>query len=227
MLEKKRHMSQVIELSNLAYEDRDKSRLEIAAIDQANKKEQDHFDRQIEELENKLQREIKAAEQRRKSERPVAVDADEESKAAAEKLAKSNALLKEREAHARQLKERIKNFEEAFRKIAAATGISDVDMLVKVFLANDEHNFSLFTYAIEQSNEIDRIVEQVQLLHKEEATLKRNGEHNINDYDRSLADLSTRIEKAETQTKKSNDRCRDCQTILENLKGGIKVRSYK
>ena len=88
--EKKRNMSQVIELSNLAYEDRDKSRLEIAAIEQANKKEQDHFDRQIEELENKLQREIKAAEQRRKSERPVALGADEESKAAAEKLAKAN-----------------------------------------------------------------------------------------------------------------------------------------
>ena len=217
-------MSQVIESSNLAYEDRDKSRLEIAAIEQANKKEQDQFNRQIEDMEKNLQEEIKAAEQRRKNERPVAVATDEESKVAAERLAKLNALLKERETQSRQRKERIKNFEEAFHKISSVTGISDVNTLITVFLANDEHNFSLFTYAMEQSNEIDRITEQVKCLNEQEATLKC-GEHDFNEYDKQLKDLTLRLKNTEAQAGKLERKSTDCQNVLEHLRDGIKVSS--
>ena len=77
-------MTQVIEHSNAAYEQRDKSRLEIVAIDQANKKEQENFDRQMEEMGRALEAEINAAAERRKSQHPSVADADEESKIAAE-----------------------------------------------------------------------------------------------------------------------------------------------
>ena len=103
-------MAQVIEHSNLAYEQRDKSRMEILAIDQTNKKEQELFDRQMEEMGKKLEEEIAAAAERRKSQQPSDIISEEESKAAAEKAAKANALRKEREEIAKQRKEKNLHF---------------------------------------------------------------------------------------------------------------------
>ena len=48
--EKKRQMANVIEISNNAYEHRDNYQLEIAAIEQANRREQDEFEAQMVEL---------------------------------------------------------------------------------------------------------------------------------------------------------------------------------
>ena len=57
--------------------------------------------------------------------------------------------------------ERIQNFEEAFNKIKSATGVTDIDELVKTFIKNEDHNFSLFNYVNEQNNEVEKIEEQI------------------------------------------------------------------
>ena len=46
--------------------------------------------------------------------------------------------------------ERIQNFEEAYNKIKSATGITDIEELVRTFIKNEDHNFSLFNYVNEQ-----------------------------------------------------------------------------
>jgi chromosome segregation ATPase len=57
--EKKKQMAQVIELSNLTYEQRDNCQMEITAIDQANRKEQEDFEEQMIELGRMLEEEFK------------------------------------------------------------------------------------------------------------------------------------------------------------------------
>lgn len=49
----------------------------------------------------------------------------------------------------------MQNFKEAFRKISAATGVSDVGEIVRVFIENEEQNFSLFRYLNEQTHEMN------------------------------------------------------------------------
>lgn len=66
-------------------------------------------------------------------------------------------------------RERVQNFEEAFNKIKAATGINDIDTLVKTFIKNEEHNFSLFNYVNEQNNELEKLEEAIALLQEEES----------------------------------------------------------
>ena len=44
----------------------------------------------------------------------------------------------------------MENFEEAFNKIKAATGITDIEELVRTFIKNEDQNFSLFNYVNEQ-----------------------------------------------------------------------------
>lgn len=220
--DRKRQMAQVIEQSNFSYEQRDKSRMEILAISQTNKKEQEIFDRHMEDMGRKLEEEIKAAAERRKSQQPKNTISEEESKAAAEKAAKASALLKEKQAIAEQRREKIQHFEEAFRKIATATGVTDVDELVKTFTSNDEQNFSLFTYANEQSNEIDNIEDQVQILQKEKSNYVNN-EDDTNQYEQTLQEFEARIETAKVQAENNEEKSIESLLILESLKDGIKM----
>ena len=64
-----------------------------------------------------------------------------------------------------QLKEltnqKISNYEEAFTKIMAATGISDLQKLVKMFIQNEEKNFTLFKFVNELNSEIDNFETQI------------------------------------------------------------------
>ena len=56
--EKKKQMANVIEVSNQAYEQRDNFQMEIAAIEQANRKEQDDFEAQMLELARLLETDL-------------------------------------------------------------------------------------------------------------------------------------------------------------------------
>jgi chromosome segregation ATPase len=216
-------MAQVIEQSNFAYEQRDKSRMEILAIDQTNKKEQEIFDRQMDDMGKKLEEEINAAAERRKSQQPKDIISEEESKAAAEKAAKASALLKEKQTTARQRREKIQHFEEAFRKIATATGVSDVDELVNNFTVNDEQNFSLFTYANEQSSEIENIEDQIQTLQREQSSYT-NSEEDTSQYQGTLKEFEMKIEAAKSQADKYEQKSLESQVTLDSLQDGIKVR---
>ena len=77
-------------------------------------------------------------------------------------------------------KERAQNFEEAFNKIKASTGISDIDELVRTFIKNEEHNFSLFNYVTEQNNEIEKFEEQIQALKDEEQRFEKESGNDAN-----------------------------------------------
>lgn len=50
LVEKKKQMANIIEMSNLAYEQRDGAQLEIAAIEQQNRREAGEFDEQMQDL---------------------------------------------------------------------------------------------------------------------------------------------------------------------------------
>ena len=221
-------MVQVIEHSNLAYEQRDRSRLEIVAIDQTNKKEQEIFDRHMEDMRIKLEEEIMAATERRKSQQPQDIISEEESKAAAEKAAKEIALRKEKEAIVQQRSEKIQHFEEAFRKIAASTGVSDVDKLVQRFMVDDEQNFSLFTYANEQANEIESIENQIQKFGEDKSIFTDGYEQNndTNQYEKASIEFETQIEAANCQTEKVDIKCTESSNVLDALNAGIKVCIY-
>lgn len=219
-------MAQVIEQSNTAYEQRDKSRLEIVAIDQANKKEQENFDKQMEEMGRALEAEINAAAERRKSQHPSIADADEESKIAAEKAAKENALLKEKEARSKERQEKVQQFEDAFHRIENATGVSDVDELVQRFAKNDEQNFSLFKFANEQANEITSLEEQVEGLHKERSELDANKAPEQIEEHSKLNQIDNKISEASRQIEKLTEKTTECHTELDSIQDGLKVSHF-
>ena len=85
--------------------------------------------------------------------------------------------------------EQVRSFEEAFHKIKEATGISDIQELVRTFIRNEDQNFSLFNYANEQSNEIEKLEEQVAALKEEEVRFAQEGGDDTSQHKQLLRDL--------------------------------------
>merc|ERR1719217_1245351 len=57
--------------------------------------------------------------------------------------------------------EKIQSYEEAFAKIQAATGISDVDELVQNFIDGEDQNFTVFNFTTGQNDEIEKLEQQI------------------------------------------------------------------
>ena len=52
-------------------------------------------------------------------------------------------------------KEKITDIEELFNKVMRATGINDLELLVKNFIQGEEKNFALFKFVNELNSEIE------------------------------------------------------------------------
>jgi hypothetical protein len=153
----------------------------------------------------------------------VVVDPVEEERKAAERreAARANEIARAEEEYAQQRKERMQNFEEAFRKISAATGINDVDELVRVFIENEEQNFSLFRYMNEQTAEIERLEDEINAL-QEEGERVRAEQGDGNDRE-EVAKIEKQIKAAIEQTAMYDAKCVEQQKLLDEVKDEIKV----
>ena len=117
--------------------------------------------------------------------------------------------------------ERIQNFEEAFNKIKSATGVTDIDELVKTFIKNEDHNFSLFNYVNEQNNEVEKIEEQIQALREEERKYAAESGEDVQQHKQILKELENKLIASETMVEKYEVRAQDLQRDIESLKRGI------
>jgi hypothetical protein len=117
--------------------------------------------------------------------------------------------------------DRVHNFEEAFNKIKSATGISDVEELVRTFIKNEDHNFSLFNYVNEQNNEIEKLEEQIQTLREEERKFAQESGEDVNQHKQVLKELEAKLQTTESMAEKYELRCQDLQRVIESLKRGI------
>lgn len=117
--------------------------------------------------------------------------------------------------------ERVQNFEEAFNKIIAATGITDIEELVRTFIKNEDHNFSLFNYVNEQNNEIEKLDEQIQALREEEKKFALESGEDFHQHKQVLKELENKLQNTDSMAEKYEVRCQDLQRVIESLKRGI------
>jgi hypothetical protein len=219
-------MAQIIEKSNFAYEQRDKARMEILAIDQSTKKEQESFDMQMEEMGQKLEEEIKAAAERRKLQHPNDFDSTEEDQAkliAEQAGAKEQMLIEEKEVAAKERGERIIQFEDTLKEIEAVTGISAVEDLVKMWKENEEHNYSLFKFANQQQNEAEDLKEELNSfqLHQQDGIM--SGDESPM-YPKETMDHLNRNITMNTKRMTSLDlKLNECDNLLGIMKDGVKM----
>lgn len=221
-------MALIIEQSNQAYEQRDRALLEIAAIERLNRKEEDTYQQQVAELNEELEAvngQLLNATKRGTT--ALAVDPKEDEKKAAQRrvAARASEIARAEEEYAQQRQEKLQMYEDAFREIFAATGISDVDELVKVFIENEEHNFSLFRYSNEQAAEIEKLEEAIHALREEEMMYKEDA--NVRDGRKEeMVKLENEVKTIEEQTAVYESKCRSYQKLLDEIMEEIKVSCH-
>ncbi|RHY83259.1 hypothetical protein DYB35_000905 [Aphanomyces astaci] len=164
--ERKKQMANIIELSNLSYEQRDSAQMEIKAIDQVNRQEADEHRRQIGELLDKIEESKRRADlareaQIRESQRRESAAHMGDDDTLKRKLQRQQWGAVKDKVHVQVSVERVQNYEEVFAKLKAATGIADIEELVTTFIKNEDQNFSLFNYVNEQTNEIEKLQDYI------------------------------------------------------------------
>lgn len=264
--DRKQKMAEIIETSNQSYEQRDTYQMEVAAIEQANRKEQEEFEEQMVELARMLESGsfcsalqdcillsptyckylvlnyyifIKSTELRlpNPNSGTKRMTASSSTGQIRESMSQGGMMDGTSSSPSKGLGassknnginrvenksfERVQNFEEAFNKIIAATGITDIEELVRTFIKNEDHNFSLFNYVNEQNNEIEKLDEQIQLLREEERKFALESGEDFHQHKQVLKELENKLQTTDSMAEKYEIRCQDLQRVIESLKRGI------
>jgi DNA repair exonuclease SbcCD ATPase subunit len=218
--EKKKQMANIIEISNQAYEARDQAQMEIAAIQQADAKETQEYDEQMVSLGKQLEEDKRRKDMMLRDQARELEEAEEEMRNKSKRGGKWGNAMQEK-AQAQASLEKVQSFEEAFNKIKAATGITDIDELVNTFIANEDQNFSLFNYVNEQNNEIEKLEEQMQNLHEEERKYAQESGEDVNQHKKLLNELAQRLKSTEVSAERFEMKYQDALKTINSLKIGI------
>ena len=201
---KKREMANIIEQANAAYEARDQAQAQMAALKQQADKEHAEFEKEWRELGRLIENDKKMKEFMRQKERRRLEESlrdanakQEEEKRKAQKQAMQQAQMKE-DAN-RMNQEKLKIYEEAFSKIQAATGITNIDELVDSFIEAEDKNFSLFNYANTLTADLEKLETEAGGLKGENAQLKG---HNLSTKDSAKQKALMQLEERWTKTEK-------------------------
>ena len=224
--EKKKQMANIIEMSNQAYETRDQSQLEITAYEQLNSKEQQEFEEELAELdrlieEDRRKKEMMIREQNREHINQRGDMSKEEEEELKRKVTKGVWGIAKDKATVQVAELKVQSYEEAFNKIKAATGITDIDRLVSTFIENEEQNFSLFNFVNEQNNELEKLEEQIQQLREEEVKYTQESGEDIHQHKQLLSDLEKKLQLTESSAEKYEKKYQEALRTVNALKTGI------
>ncbi len=199
--EKKKEMSNVIEISNVAYEARDQAQNVIAALRAQSDREQSSFEDELQGLNQVIDSDAKLHLQLRRASILRANAHVEQINAIKAKKAKAQInVMKDKISK----QSKVQTYEEAFQKIKEATGTSDIDELVNNFIVSEEQNFSLYNYLNDLSRESEKLDEQIEEIkleierHKGQDEASENYHKQIvKEYDEKIANCHNKTEKQE------------------------------
>jgi coiled-coil domain-containing protein 63/114 len=238
--DKKKQMAATIELSNVAYEQRDAAQLELRTLQDANRSELDDHRRMVSELMSRLDESKRQTEEYHHHHQRGAPGSPmhhrlghngdltlEDELEMKRKLQKGTWGVAKEKVHVQVSIERVQNFEEAFLKLKAATQIDDLEQLVASFIKKEDQNFSLFNYVNEQSNEMEKLEELLAELREEERRYSDDTGEDISQHKQLLRDLETRLQTTDQAADKLEAKCHDAHKVVTAVKIGIQSLFHK
>merc|ERR1719460_2632303 len=223
-------MASIIEQANAAYEARDSAQQQMAALKQQADKEHSEFEKEWKELgrlieNDKKMKEFMRQKERSRNDEESAVKGDlsvDEEQKLKKKVTKSAWGIAKDKAAINVSMEKVQTFEEAFAKIQAATGISDIDELVQNFINAEDQNFSLFNYANELSGDIEKLEAQISELKGELEQLKGVGSGQADaQKQKVLADLEEKWNSMDKKAEQHELKYQQAVKTLTAVRAGI------
>eukprot|EP00760_Papus_ankaliazontas_P035114 PhM_4_TR7624/c0_g1_i1/m.58947 len=210
---KKKEMAFIIEVSNIAYEERDNAVYELNQLRTFAQEEMKSFEDTFKDLDQLLEedRKMKDAVKTRIAEREKK---DRELKA--EQAKKKPQESKVEVNRASTDVHTIQTYEDAIAKITAATEIPDLTQLVEKFLHSEDDNFSLFNYVNELHNEVEKLEEQNQEL-RDDIDRITNGNEADQSRKVQLKELEEKLRGEDERGAKYEQLAGRCEGILREV----------
>jgi len=227
LAEKKKEMARIIEISNKAYEARDAAQSEMSALKSQADKEQEDFEREWKELGKMIEQDRKMKDFMKKEREKLSQQEHrgemtvEQEQSLKKKVLRGNWGIAKDRASIHASMEKVQSYEEAFARIQAATGISDIDELVTTFINAEDQNFALFNYVNELNGECEKLEEQIAEIRSEIEKYKGQGLNTDNQRKKILKDLEERLQRTEAKAEQYEKKYEAAMKTVNTLKVGI------
>lgn len=171
----KREMSDVIDVTTQAFEQRDEARTKMTALRERNDKDHQQHIAMMRELTRIICHDDKIKEF-------MSIKSSDRRELKEEEDAKKKKMRGDSDKSINADLQTIKSYEDAFKKIQELTGENDLDVIVDTFINTEDTNFALFNYVNELNSEVENLTEEVESVRADiekfrDEDSKRNGQH--------------------------------------------------
>mmetsp|Transcript_22591 Transcript_22591/g.31476 ORF Transcript_22591/g.31476 Transcript_22591/m.31476 type:complete len:541 (-) Transcript_22591:280-1902(-) len=219
--EKKKLMVNVIEISNIAYEARDQAQNEIAALRAQADKEESAFELETKETAKAMDDEVRAADLAKEVSMVSVGGLSTEQEVLKKRVIGHNWTFGKERSMVDTIAEKVRMFDDAFAKIQAATGLTDINELVTSFINAEDQNFSLFNFANELNQETEKLEEQAAELKGELEKAKGSGASKEGQRKQVIEDLESELEmtckKTESYVSKQGTAAERIRLLMEAI----------
>jgi len=125
--------------------------------------------------------------------------------------------------HIQQHQKNIEVFEQAFATIKSTTGISDIEEIVKIFMALEQRNFSLLTYVNQLNSEIESFEKQNRTLEEQLSKQKRHERDYTANREGALSDLLQQIANTTKATQENQAEAAIHAEVMERCRPSIQA----
>mmetsp|Transcript_83675 Transcript_83675/g.148012 ORF Transcript_83675/g.148012 Transcript_83675/m.148012 type:complete len:540 (-) Transcript_83675:606-2225(-) len=220
---KKKEMANIIEQANAAYEARDSAQSQMASLKQQADKEHAEFEKEWKELGRLIENDKRMKEfMRSKAPTDHTKEAPQD---AAKHLGKSATKFGETTKSAVALNANLHSasiYEQGFAQIQNATGICDIDELVRTFIESEDENYSLNKFNVELREEIEKL-EEIIGSYKEEIIILSGKSTRKEDTDRAklLETLEERWNEIDRRAVHYEVKYQEAQQTLSHIRACV------
>ncbi|KAK9817701.1 hypothetical protein WJX72_000889 [[Myrmecia] bisecta] len=221
----KKEMAAIIQISNAAYEGREKAINEMAVCKAASDKEQAMYEAEWKQLtalidHDRRQREAVRDKEINERERRTAAILKQET-TIKKKVIKNTWNIAKDKTNQNISLDKVQEYGEAFKQIQDATGIKEIDKLVERFMEAEDANFTLFNYVNEVNGEVEKLEDQIAQIKAEIERYQGQDVTHESQRKQILQDLQDRLAKTEEKAAQYEHKHESAQRRVATLKGGI------
>merc|ERR1719265_1484374 len=220
---KEHDYEELLLLSHDAYHAKEMAQAELHRFEQGVMEERNQRDKEVQEKKVLVQQRVEMNQRLEQRERMLKQQQDLDR--AGELALKTTSAMAELAAgmshtEAEEERQRMQDYEEAFRRIKEATGVSDVNEVIQKFLTQEDTAHNLMNLSKENQNKIDQLTEERRKLRAQVEDLKFSGGGNIA-RKQIVDDFETHLSEATGKFERNRGKYERIAMVLINMKAGI------
>mmetsp|Transcript_12862 Transcript_12862/g.30864 ORF Transcript_12862/g.30864 Transcript_12862/m.30864 type:complete len:535 (+) Transcript_12862:79-1683(+) len=220
---KEHDYEELLLLSHDAYHAKEMAQAELHRFEQGVMEERNQRDKEVQEKKALVQQRVEMNQRLEQRERMLKAQQDLDK--SGEKALKSTAAMADiggalTHKEAEDEKKRMQDYEDAFRRIKEATGVSDVNEVIQKFLTQEDTQANLMKLCDDNQKKIEELNEEKNRLKGKVEELKFSASGNVGRR-QIVDDFETHLQEATNKMERNRAKYERMAKILIDVKGGV------